>query len=327
MLPNKSKKYTSLRDLMYKVASNRNTALTCFFSPVFDFAVWMLCFKKLWQIVHDRFCWTGLNNVRRQAATENQTVPSVHMKCCSITPQPGQTGVTFRLAVKPKAFTRAQQTQRGSGWTYANETLVLELQQAETFLFITPSWNLKHSTHLTRDDAEHWINTGCWFIWILPALDRQTVWMGERQRDGGLQVGPSIDANPHVAEEAYPRHQSEDGPGMREEGDRIEVDAPGLPGAVRARWIHPSGFLLPGARWENEGRRWELRGAAASSSSLRVKSQRVTERITGCSAEPTVCAQCAPRLQPCFTLFIEIWSSWGGCFLSSSSLIFPKRRD
>lgn len=63
--------------------------------------------------------------------------------------------------------------------------------------------------------------------------------MGERQREeggwGGVQVGLSIDANPHVAEEAYPRHQSEDGPGMREEGDRIEVEAPGLSGAVRAR--------------------------------------------------------------------------------------------
>lgn len=63
-----------------------------------------------------------------------------------------------------------------------------------------------------------------------------------------MQVGLSIDINPHIAEEAYPRHQSEDGPGMREEGDRIEGEAAGLPGAVRARWLHPSGFLLPDAR-------------------------------------------------------------------------------
>ena len=40
----------------------------------------------------------------------------------------------------------------------------------------------------------------------------------------------------------HPRHQSEDGPRMREEGDRVESDAPGLPGAVRARCLHPSGF-------------------------------------------------------------------------------------
>lgn len=64
----------------------------------------------------------------------------------------------------------------------------------------------------------------------------------------GAQVGLPIDVNQHIAEEAYPRHQPEDGPGMREEGDRIEGDAPGLPGAVRARWLHPSGFLLPDAR-------------------------------------------------------------------------------
>lgn len=64
---------------------------------------------------------------------------------------------------------------------------------------------------------------------------------------------------------------------MREEGDRIEVEAPGLSGAVRARWLHPSGFS---AAWrplrEREETVRELRGAAASSSNLRVKSQRVT---------------------------------------------------
>lgn len=38
---------------------------------------------------------------------------------------------------------------------------------------------------------------------------------------------------------------------MREEGDRIEGDAPGLPGAVRARWLHPSGFLMPDSSREN----------------------------------------------------------------------------
>lgn len=70
----------------------------------------------------------------------------------------------------------------------------------------------------------------------------------ETERGGWVQVGLSIDINPLLAEEAYPRHQSEDGPRMREEGDRIEGEAAGLPGAVRARWLHPSGFLLPGAR-------------------------------------------------------------------------------
>lgn len=38
-----------------------------------------------------------------------------------------------------------------------------------------------------------------------------------------------------------PRKQPEEGAGIREEGDRIEGDAPGLRGAVRARWLHPSG--------------------------------------------------------------------------------------
>lgn len=56
---------------------------------------------------------------------------------------------------------------------------------------------------------------------------------------------------PHSAGEAYPWKQSEDGAGMREEGDRIEGDAPGLPGAVRARWLHPSGFLMPDSSREN----------------------------------------------------------------------------
>lgn len=64
---------------------------------------------------------------------------------------------------------------------------------------------------------------------------------------------------------------------MREEGDRIEGDAPGLPGAVRARWLHAAGRT---AAWrprrEGEESVRELRAAAASSSSLRVKSQRVT---------------------------------------------------
>lgn len=72
----------------------------------------------------------------------------------------------------------------------------------------------------------------------------------------GVQVGLPTDVNPHIAEEAYPRHQPQDGPGMRKEGDRIEADAPGLPGAVRARWLHPSGFLLTDARLKNNrGRR------------------------------------------------------------------------
>lgn len=53
-------------------------------------------------------------------------------------------------------------------------------------------------------------------------------------------TGPSIDDNRLNAEETYPRQQPQDGPGMREEGDRIEGEAPGLPGAVRARWLHPS---------------------------------------------------------------------------------------
>lgn len=66
----------------------------------------------------------------------------------------------------------------------------------------------------------------------------------ERQRDRGCVcagVGLSIDVNAHIAEEAltHPRHQSEDGPGMRDEGDRIEGEAAGLRGAVRARWLHP----------------------------------------------------------------------------------------
>ena len=66
-----------------------------------------------------------------------------------------------------------------------------------------------------------------------------------RETEGGRrgrQVGPSIDESPHGAEKAYPRHQPEDGPGVREEGDRIEGEAAGLPGAVRARWLHPAGF-------------------------------------------------------------------------------------
>lgn len=40
---------------------------------------------------------------------------------------------------------------------------------------------------------------------------------------------------------AHPTHQSEDGPGVLEEGDRVEADAPGLGGAVRGRWLHPRG--------------------------------------------------------------------------------------
>lgn len=40
---------------------------------------------------------------------------------------------------------------------------------------------------------------------------------------------------------AYPRQQPEEGAGIREEGDRIEGEAPGLSGAVRTRWLHPSG--------------------------------------------------------------------------------------
>lgn len=79
--------------------------------------------------------------------------------------------------------------------------------------------------------------------------DRHCEWETDGEMGGGgLQVGLSIDANPLIAEAAYPRHQPEDGPGMREEGDRIEGGAPGLPGAVRARWLHPTGFLLPDAR-------------------------------------------------------------------------------
>lgn len=71
----------------------------------------------------------------------------------------------------------------------------------------------------------------------------------DRERGGGAQVGPSIDSTYTLQRRlTYPRHQSEDGSGMREEGDRIESDAPGFPGAVRARWIHPSGFVQPDAR-------------------------------------------------------------------------------
>lgn len=51
----------------------------------------------------------------------------------------------------------------------------------------------------------------------------------------GVQAGLFINAGPHVAGEAYPAHQPQDGPGVLEEGDRVEADAPGLGGAVRAR--------------------------------------------------------------------------------------------
>lgn len=70
---------------------------------------------------------------------------------------------------------------------------------------------------------------------------------------------------------AYPRHQPKDGPGMREEGDRIEGDAPGLPGAVPARWLHPYGWVLPESpqrKREGTAKEQQSSAAAAASSSL-----------------------------------------------------------
>lgn len=70
--------------------------------------------------------------------------------------------------------------------------------------------------------------------------------MDETQTEMRVQAGLVINASPHVAEEAYPTHQPEDGPGVLEEGHRVEADAPGLGGAVRDRWLHPrGGFVLP----------------------------------------------------------------------------------
>lgn len=93
-------------------------------------------------------------------------------------------------------------------------------------------------------------------------------WWDERCGGGRVQVGLTIDGNPHTAAEAYPRHQPKDCPGMREEGDRIEGDAPGLPGAVPARCLHPSGLVLPESpQRKREETAREQRAAAASSSS------------------------------------------------------------
>lgn len=61
----------------------------------------------------------------------------------------------------------------------------------------------------------------------------------------------------HTAEEAYPRQQSEDGAGMRKERNRVEIDVPGFPGAVRARSFHPSGFVQEDARPQTERSRGE----------------------------------------------------------------------
>lgn len=62
--------------------------------------------------------------------------------------------------------------------------------------------------------------------------------------------------------EAYPAHQPQDGPGVLEEGDRVEADAPGLGGAVRDRWLHPrGGLVLPDGRQKERwgGERCALR--------------------------------------------------------------------
>lgn len=86
---------------------------------------------------------------------------------------------------------------------------------------------------------------------IIPTCEagrkRERLEGGEGERERGAGAGrPGV--SPHTAEEAYPRREPQEGPGMREEGDRVEGDAPGLPGAVRARWLHPSGSVLPAAR-------------------------------------------------------------------------------
>lgn len=102
-----------------------------------------------------------------------------------------------------------------------------------------------------------------------------------------MQVGLTIDGNPHTAAEAYPRHQPKDGPGMREEGDRIEGDAPGLPGAVAARCLHPSGLVLPESpqkKREETAREQRAAAAAASSSSSSPPSE-VTARQRSAAAE------------------------------------------
>lgn len=82
--------------------------------------------------------------------------------------------------------------------------------------------------------------------------DRENANERQTEEIGGA-AGLFINASPLHArcrgEEAYPTHQPEDGPGVLEEGDRVEADAPGLGGAVRARWLHPGGgFVLPDGR-------------------------------------------------------------------------------
>lgn len=77
-----------------------------------------------------------------------------------------------------------------------------------------------------------------------------------RQREDADRPSAQSESQ-HTAEKAYPRQQSEDGAGMREERNRVKTDAPGFPGAVRARSFHPSGFVQDDGRPQTERSRGE----------------------------------------------------------------------
>lgn len=149
---------------------------------------------------------------------------------------------------------------------------------------------------------------------------RMGSWMQE------LEAHPTAVGSPHIARlelgvvKAYPRHQSKDGPGMREEGDRIKSDAPGLPGAVPARWVHPPGWVLPESpqrKREETAKEQHSSAAAASSftSSLFLPSPPPTPppsvlRVKSLSASPSIRnLPSAPREQ----LWLNHSQHWLGC--------------
>lgn len=128
---------------------------------------------------------------------------------------------------------------------------------------LIPACNSDPRHHSPGFSVESFINRTEMVISNNPVCrDREPVNETQTERWGGCRQACSSTPARTLQREAYPAHQPEDGPGVLEEGDRVEADAPGLGGAVRDRWLHPrGGLVLPDGRLKERwgGERCALR--------------------------------------------------------------------